>query len=215
MRFPGDKDRHAIIGTTGSGKTQAALWHLSGRDFHVMPWVIYNYKGEESIDAIQGARHIDLDEMPETPGIYIAHPLPHQTEEVERHMWRIWEQGKIGVYIDEGYMVGRTNPAFRALLTQGRSKYIPMIVLSQRPVWMDTFVFTESQFFQVFRLQHIKDIKRVEEFVPANLERRLPEFHSYYYDVGTNKMVIMRPVPPIETILATFRRRLMRQKKVV
>ena len=44
-------------------------------------------------------------------------------------MWEIWKRGGIGVYVDEGYMVGNNNPAFRAILTQGRSKEIPAIVL--------------------------------------------------------------------------------------
>lgn len=215
MRFPTDKDRHAIIGATGSGKTQFALWCLSHRNFHTMPWIVYNYKHEESIDAIEGARHIELDDVPTSPGIYVAHPHPDDEEGVQAQMWEIWKRGNIGVYVDEGYMVGRHNRAFRSLLTQGRSKRIPMMVLSQRPVWMDTFVFSESQFFSVFRLQHKKDIVNVESFVPVNLGERLPDFHSYYYDVGENKVQIMKPVPDIEAILATFERRLRKQKQVV
>jgi hypothetical protein len=215
IRFATDQDRHSIIGTTGSGKTQAALWHLSHRNFHLMPWLIYDYKREQSINAIEGARHIELDEIPDTPGIYIAHPHPDDTDAVEKQMWAIWNRGNTGVYVDEGYMVGRHNRAFRSLLTQGRSKSIPMIVLSQRPVWMDNFVFSESQFFQVFRLQFRKDVANVESFVPVNLKNRLPEYHSYYYDVGQDRVNVLKPVPAIEAILGTFERRLRPQRKAV
>jgi hypothetical protein len=209
IRFPSDRQRHAIIGATGSGKTQAALWHLSHRHFEAMPWIVYNFKQDESIDAIPYAKDLAVEEIPTLPGIYITRPIPEQDdEEVAAQMWAVWHKGGTGVYIDEGYMIGKKNKAFRALLTQGRSRSIPMIVLSQRPVWMDRFVFSESDFFQVFRLQHLKDRQAVSQFVPANLEQRLPDFHSWYYDVGANQCVIMRPVPNIEVIHDTFERRL-------
>lgn len=213
VRLPGDDQRHSIIGATGSGKTQAALHHLSMRNFHEMPWLAYNFKSDQSIDSIPGALHIGLDEVPDKPGVYVTHPLPSDEPAVENQMWHIWKRGNTGVYIDEGYMVGRNNQAFRALLTQGRSKRIPMIILSQRPVWMDRFVFSESEFYQIFRLQHRKDRKTVQEFIPEsiNLEKRLPDYHSYYYDVGANRAHILRPVPQMGHIHSTFRRRLPRR----
>ena len=215
MRFPDDTQRISIIGSTGSGKTQAALWHLSHRRFDLMPWLILNFKGDESIDGIPYARHIDVDEVPVQPGVYISHPLPHEEDRVEAQLWAIWERGNTGVYVDEGYMMGRNNRAFRAILTQGRSKHIPTMVLTQRPTWIDTFIFTESEFFQVFRLQHRNDKKRVAEFSPINIETRIPDFHSYYYDVGANDVTFLRPVPSLETIHLTFERRLERKKNVV
>lgn len=215
MRLPDDTNRLAIVGATGSGKTQAALWHLSLQDIDRKPWVVYNFKTDKSIDGIPFAKPIELDEVPVKPGVYIAHPHPAQQEDVENHMWEIWERENTGVYVDEGYMVGDRNPAFRALLTQGRSRHIPMIVLSQRPVWMDRFVFSEAEFYQVFRLQHQKDRKSVMEFVPADLSKRLPEYHSYYYDVGENKVTPLRPVPSLEEIHRTFERRLARVRKTV
>jgi hypothetical protein len=213
MRFPKDTERHVIVGATGSGKTQAALWHLSFRDYEQMPWVIYNYKRDESIDGIPGAQELPTDEIPVDPGVYITHPLPD--EDVEPQMWSLWNRGDVGVYVDEGYMVGRNNRAFRALLTQGRSRHVPMIVLSQRPVWMDRFVFSEAEYHQIFRLQHRKDREAVEQFVPADLEKRLPEYHSYYYDVAQNHVYVVRPVPSLEHIHETFRQRLIGDREAV
>jgi len=215
MRLPDSSQRLAIVGATGSGKTQAAIWHLSMRDYMQRPWIVYNWKTDKSIDGIPGHFDIGLEELPKYPGVYVVHPHPNNEEEVERQMWAIWERGGIGVYVDEGYMVGNNNPAFRSLLTQGRSREIPIITLSQRPVWMDRFVFSESEFFQVFRLQHKKDRQSVEQFVPANLSRRLPEYHSYYYDVGDDKMTVLRPVPDIDHIYSGFDARLSRLKRVV
>ena len=173
MNLPDDTQRLSIVGATGSGKTQAAMWHLSNRDYLDRPWIVYNFKTDRSIDSIPYKKDIELDEIPVKPGIYITHPQPDSQEEIEAQMWEIWKRGGIGVYVDEGYMVGNNNPAFRAILTQGRSKEIPAIVLSQRPVWMDRFVFSESEFFQVFRLNHKQDRKNVEQFIPADIGNRL------------------------------------------
>jgi len=215
MRLPSDSQHISIIGSNGSGKTQAALWHLSERSYTAKPWIIYNFKRDESIDDIPGARFIGTDIVPTSPGVYVVHPYPDEQLEVENQMWAIWERGNTGVYVDEGYMIGRHNGAFRALLTQGRSKRIPMMVLSQRPVWMDKFVFSESQFFQVFRLQSSDDIKSIMKFVPADLTKRLPDYCSYYYDVGDNKLSKLSPVPDIDSIHATFAKRLKNQKLAV
>ena len=213
MRFPGDTERHVIVGATGSGKTQAALWHLSHRSYDTKPWVIYNYKRDTSIDAIPGSQDLPIDQIPKEPGIYITHPLPD--EDVEPQMWALWNKGNVGIYADEGYMIGRNNKAFRAMLTQGRSRHIPMIVLSQRPVWMDRFVFSEAEYHQIFRLQHRKDRDAVAQFVPADLEKRLPDYHSYYYDVGANHVYVLRPVPSLQHIHATFQDRLAGERRVV
>lgn len=215
LNFPDDTQRLSIIGSTGSGKTQAALWHLSHRRFDLMPWVVYDFKRDGSISTLPYARPIAVTEIPVKPGVYVVNPLPDDVDGVENQMQHIWQRGSMGIYIDEGYMVGNNNRAFRSLLTQGRSKQIPMIVLSQRPVWMDRFVFSESEFFQVFRLQHKKDVENVRGFVPADLGKRLPEFYSYYYDVKTDTVSVLRPVPEIETIHETFARRLGPVRQVI
>lgn len=225
MNWPGDRDRESIIGATGSGKTQSAVWQLSHRNYHLMPWVIYNFKNDELIDGIPYAQNLELDRIPVKPGIYIVHPHPDDFDAVESQMAAIWGTGHMGVYIDEGYMIGRNNPWFRSILTQGRSKEIPVITLSQRPAWMDRFVFSESQFFQVFRLQDADDMKNVYRYVPkqkveAKLKQfpdsTLPEFYSLYYDVKQNRLDILKPVPAnVNDIYRTFARRLGSLRKAV
>ena len=216
MTWPGDKDRFTIVGATGSGKTQAALYNLSHRNYDVKPWMIYDFKGEELISAIDGAQHISMsDKLPKEAGIYVVHPVPGEEEIVDEHMTRVWERGDMGVYVDEGYMVGQRSIGFRRLLTQGRSLHIPMIVNSQRPVYMDRFVFSESEFFQIFRLQHTDDVKSAEKFIPFDLESRLPAFYSYYYDVKANKLVVLSPVPDSQAILDTFDTRIPKARRVI
>jgi hypothetical protein len=208
-----------VIGVTGSGKTQAALWQLSIRRFDLMPWLVVNYKHDELIDGIPHVRHIDLDELPVAPGVYVVHPGPGQEPELERLLWAVWERGHVGLYVDEGYMLGHRNEAFRAILTQGRSKHIPAITLTQRPAWIDTFVFSEADFIQVFKLRHDRDRVRVAEFSPIDLDKPLPPYYSYYFDAtansGAGDLVILRPVPSIQTIHQTFARRLANRRVAV
>jgi hypothetical protein len=216
MKFPDDTQRITIVGATGSGKTFAGMYQLSRRDLYTQTWIVYDFKRDDLINEIEGAQHIRLDEkLPERPGVYVVHPVPGNEEYVNDHMFRVWERENIGVYVDEGYMIGNNSPAFRALLTQGRSKHIPMIVLSQRPVYMDRFVFSESEFFQVFRLQHEDDIRSAQKFIPYSLSTRLPPYYSYYYDVVDDRLVVLSPVPDRDAILDTFKTKLHQNRKVI
>jgi hypothetical protein len=216
MQLPGDQDRIAIIGATGSGKTHAGMWHLSRRNYDVKPWIVYDFKMEEFINEIPGAYRLSVtDPIPTRPGIYIVQPNADQEDLVEIQMWKIWSTENTGVFIDEGYMLGNGNRGFRMLLTQGRSKHIPMIVLCQRPVWLDRFVFSESQFFQVFHLNSRKDLQTVEQYVPQDLSTPLPLRHSYYYDVRARSLVMLRSMPDKDAILDTFDLKLQKLRKVI
>jgi hypothetical protein len=216
VNFPTDTQRLVIVGATGSGKTQAALWHLSRANFDTKPWIIYDFKHDELIGQIEGVQTLTLDaEIPEQPGLYVVHPRPDQTMEVEAQMWKIWTHENVGVYVDEGSLLGKANPAFRSILTQGRSKHIPVIVLVQRPVFVDQFIFSEASFFQIFRLNRDKDLETVNGFIPFKLKERLPDYHSYYYDVGANKIVVMKAVPDREALLNAFYWKLESLKRAV
>lgn len=209
FRIPSNDNRTAIVGATGSGKSVAEMWHLSMRDVDRRPYVIFNWKNDKGIDGIPHARHIGLEEIPLKPGVYVYHPTPEvDDDDVDNILWEIWDREKIGVVVDEGYMVPKNSPSFRALLVQGRSKEIPMITLSQRPVHMDRFVFSESEFFQIFRLQHDDDRKTVQKFIPQAVGRRLPKFHSYYYDAAEDKLTVLGPVPPVNELYKVFDRKL-------
>ncbi len=208
MRLPDDSKRLVIVGRNGTGKTQAGVWHLSLQNWKTMPWVIFNWKRDKLIGQISCAKEIDLTEVPVEPGIYVVCPRPDQFEEVEAFLWACWEKENIGIYIDEGYMLAngkQYSPAYRAIQTQGRSKHIPTITLSQRPVAMDRFVFSETNFYQIFALNDKNDRKRIAEWVPGyDPQEILPAFHSWYYDVDANALCILKPVPRASEILRVF-----------
>jgi hypothetical protein len=212
MRKPDDSHRHLIVGRTGSGKTQAAMDAMSYRSFDTKRWIIFDYKGDALI-AQSGAREIGLfDPLPELPGLYVVRPLP--TDDVKPLLWQIWREGNTGIYVDEGYMIDdgdkKDNP-FRAILTQGRSKQIPVILLSQRPVWLSRFAFSEATFIQLFDLTDLRDAQTVTKFVPMldeNYAEKLGRYQSYYYDVERKKLAKLAPARKADKILAQIRDRM-------
>lgn len=217
MRLPDNTQRLAIVGRTGSGKTVAALWHLSQRDFDRHPWLIIDYKHDNSIDQIPGLQEIAVtDKPPKRAGLYVVRPFPEVDDDaLETMLMKVWERGKTGIYLDEGYMIGRFNKSYRAILTQGRSKHIPVITLSQRPAWISPFIFSESEFIQSYHLQTPRDIARMQEFMPGADIARLPDYHSYYWSVPDFEMVFLKPVPKLPEILNRFEDKMVRHRYLV
>ena len=80
---------------------------------------------------------------------------------------------------------------------------------------MDKFVFTESEFKQVFRLQNVGDIDKMEEYIPFDLSRRLQRRWSYYYDAIEDRLDVMRPVPDQVAIQSMFAAKLSKLRKVI
>lgn len=207
VKWPGHHDRTAILGRTGSGKTTFACWLLSGKNFNSQPWVMVNTKGDPLINEIaeiEGVKRIGIDDTPDDVGLHVVDPLPGEQEKLDAFFFRVWEKQNCGVYIDEGYMIEITD-GFNALLTQGRSRECPMIVLSQRPAWISKFVFSEADFISVFQLQHVDDRKNVSKFVPIDVNARLPKHHSFWYNVSDNDLVKFEPVPPKAQIINNFK----------
>ena len=210
FRLPNTTQRTAVVGKTGSGKTQFGMWLLSHAAFDVQPYIIYDFKGEEFIQEIEYVQEIDLNTVPTEPGLYVVRPIPGQEDQVEQQLWKVWQQENVGLFIDECYMIDKYSKAFKACLTQGRSKHIPMYLLSQRPVQVDRFVFSEADFHAVFFLNDERDRDVVGKYMPPDVEldERLPEYYCRWYDVSCDQFVILSPVPDRASILERFNTRL-------
>jgi hypothetical protein len=218
--LPNDSQSILLIGKNGSGKTRAAVWHLAQRDLANSRWVIVNHKREELINSIPGATFMEMDKYPpDEPGVYIYQPRPdYDDEAVSRLLWWIYETENVGLYVDEGYMINPREPSLNSLYTQGRSKKIPVITLSQRPARISRFAVSEAAFFQVFNLTDKRDRKTIQEFIPVDLDyymlpqngeaRLLRPYHSIYYDTSGDEPIVMAPVPGDEEILSIFEEKL-------
>jgi hypothetical protein len=215
FRFPSTDHRTTIVGRTGSGKTYLAYWLLGKAHFDKQPYIIVDYKQDELLNTSNRFHEIGLsDKIPSKPGIYIVHPRPDETNEVEAFLWKVWKKTRTGLYIDEGYLVPDAG-ALQAIYTTGRSRHIPIMLLSQRPLWVTRFAFSEVEFFAAFHLNDKDDEKRVRQFTPRDFfnEGRLAKHHSRWYDVGEDFKAILGPVPNADILVDTIEKRLAPKKK--
>ena len=204
FRLPGATDRSIFMGATGTGKTTLAAHVLSRQNLIVRPWVILDFKDEELWDKVRPER-LKLGELPGRRGLYKMSVLPGQDEALERWLWRVWSKGNIGIFCDEAtYLAGMDS--CKAILRQGRSKRIPVIACTQRPVGIDREFFTESAYKSVMRLDDNRDYKVVREFTRgANVEPLLPKYWSYWHDNAQNTTFTLRPAPSPATIASDLR----------
>lgn len=166
-----------------------------------MPWVVIDYKHDALLNSIAKTRELPVTaaRIPKNPGVYIVHPLPSQEDEVEALLWKVWQKGNTGVYIDEGHMLPNRG-ALAALATQGRSLGIPMITLTQRPRWTSRFVFSEADYISAFHLTYPDDRRFVSGILDSDLNEPLPEYHSRYHSISKHTTYNLLPVPKADSI---------------
>jgi hypothetical protein len=215
VTLPNNTQRQLTIGATGSGKTQFAAHTLSLRDIDRLPWIIANFKDDELLNAIPHATELDGLTLPKKlpPGIYIARPDIDDWDGMEALMSEIWQRTHIGLMVDEALAISEPrHPAFRRLLTQGRSRRCPVIACTQRPVDVDRYAFSESELITVMELRDDREAAKIEEQTGFYPDRHtLPRFHSYCIQRGggTGQVVtVCPPVPTFEKILKVFDKKL-------
>lgn len=228
FRYPNDSQHTAIIGMNGSGKTVMGAWLLANSSYDIQPKIILDYKREEIFDKIDHLTDINLNYVPTKPGVYRLRLMKRDDDAVDEWFYRVLDKENVGLYIDEGLQVPQQAPRYRGLqtlLTQGRSKRCPVTILMQRPAWVSQFIFSESSFFAVFRMQADTDKTKIAEFVPSkrqsplatlngrvfpiwDLDITLPEYYSRWYDSTKDFSTILLPGPDEKAILAKFYDRL-------
>jgi DNA helicase HerA-like ATPase len=218
LRFPNDTHRHAIVGMTGSGKTVFGMSMLSRRSFNRRPWLIFDSKRDKLIRQIPHLNEIGIEErIPSKRGLYVVRPVPGQHEEIDQWLWKLWRHENAGLFIDEGYSIRAHSEALQAVLTQGRSKNLPVIALSQRPAHVSPFIMSESDFISVFYLQNPRDVERVQEYLPHDKwsnpidPSELPNHHSFWWHGARREFARFGPCEPEDIILDRFDARKVRR----
>lgn len=202
FRFPGGDARTCILGATGSGKSTCGVWLLAHQRFDKRPWVCVDFKREIIFDRVGFPPIVELDlhsPPPKRPGLYLISPRPGQDVALEAFLWRLWERENCGLYVDEAALMPDGN-AFPAILQQGRSKRVPVIACSQRPVGVARGLFSEANFFCVYRMTDKRDYQLIQGFVPAEIGEPMPPHHWRWFDVARNRLLHMAPVPHPERV---------------
>ena len=210
FRFPGGDARTTVIGATGTGKTTCGVWLLSHQRFDKRPWVVVDFKREQIFDQIglPPIQQITLgSRIPKKPVLYLVSPRPDQDDQLEDWLWRVWERENVGLFVDEASLMPDRD-AFRAVLQQGRSKRLPLIACTQRPVDVKRGLFSEASYFCVYRMADKRDYRVVEGFIPANLSAPLKPHHWHWYDVAKNRLLHMGPVPKPAQVAEMARERI-------
>lgn len=239
LRMPDDTQRLLVLGQTGSGKSQFGTGVLSLRSWHIMPWVIFDYKREKLFLDIDHATDGGLIEIspkskpPTKAGLYICRPIPDEDDEaVELFLKRMWAQGHIGLYGDEGFMIpqGRGQSGLKRILIQGRSLHVPVILLYQRPVDMSRYAVSQADYVAYFYFNDLRDVGSVANYIKPvaapkgglwdgrqliapegsliGPQTRLAKYNSLWYDVGQNETKVLLPAPSASQIVDTFAARM-------
>lgn len=206
-RLPSRRDRTAVVGFTGSGKTLFGNFLLSKRDLKKETWVYLDFKNdsEDIVNQLSGVKHIDYHDMPKKPGLYAIHPFHSEKEEINNFLWKLWDRRNVGIYVDEMYPLNDSD-AIEAILTQGRSLYIPVIMNAQRPAFITRFMFSEAQYISVFHLNDVRDWKTISGYMPIPHEQwildNMHQYHSLWFDVTKRQLTLFKPAPSKDEIFA-------------
>jgi hypothetical protein len=177
-----------------------------------------DYKRDKLLNSIDRRQRIGFNTVPTKPGLYhlTANPISDD-DAMEAWLMKVWRKTNIGLYIDEALrMPTRQTGAYETILTQGRALNIPVISLSQRPVDLSRYAFSETNHVAVFRLTDMRDRKKVAEYIPAlDPNYELPEYHSVWYGVDKNRKFVLTPTPVADEILKTFSWRLQPRRRAL
>lgn len=209
FKLPGATDRTVVIGPTGTGKTIGGAWLLSKQRLDKRPWVALDFKSEELWDMVGDPpmRPLALGSVPKKPGLYRMPVMPGQEDRLEEWLWKVWEKGNIGLFADEVSLMPQ-KAAFKAILRQGRSKHIPVIACTQRPVDCDREVFTESGYRMLYGIGDKRDWQTIQglfQHSQLDVTIALPQYWSYWYDDKQKHCWRLRPTPDPDSIAKSIR----------
>lgn len=216
-RFRWRQGEHvALIGPTGSGKTNAAFWLLPMRQYVVIlgtkPKDIslekfgkrHGYKRIKEWGKLSPKRWPRRILWPEARSVDAA---AKQAAAFSAAMSRIYVEGGWTLYVDELWFfchVLKLTHLIKVYLQQARSLQISLVVSSQRPAWIPVEVFDQSTHLFFYRDNDERNLSRMSGigWLSANQIKlaiaSLPEFHVLYVNTRTGTMVITKLPPPPE-----------------
>jgi hypothetical protein len=174
-------ERAAFVGKTGSGKSYLARHFLAP----VRRLVVFDGKGD-----------LDLNEWGLVPAgqkeqrslknggngrLYVPPQLDGDWSE---WLTLVYGLGNVLLYIDEMYAVvepgKRPHPLLAACYTRGRSRGIGVWASTQRPSWVPLIMFSEAEWFFIFRLTMADDRKKLAGFTGPDVEHPIKDRHGFF-----------------------------------
>lgn len=180
---PKISERMAIIGQTGTGKSELASRILP----HYRNVGIFDPKRMFEYPDVEVFEHPDR-LVRAKPHSFIYRPKPALFADIEGYekVYRYaYEHGNIMVYNDDmvGIIPGNRPPHhLRVIYMMGRAKNVGSISLFQRPTCVPLILMTEATRFAAFRLSWDDDIKRVKKLVRGYDPERMGEHDFFYID---------------------------------
>lgn len=213
--------RGLLLGKTGSGKTQNALFQL--QNAAVFPVIIFDTKIEDAFFALRDEANgvilevcedFDsfeaLSKLPkkDMPDFILVRPPSAEVvdgDALDKYLQLVYRKfGSVFLYVDEVFnwhVGGKPLPGLMELLGRGRSKKKTVLMGNQRPSWISRSCFTESDHFYIHRLLDIRDKKTLDSVVPNySVTANPPEYHFYHFDTSKHEIPqLYKPVPITES----------------
>lgn len=206
--FPKRDERICILGATGSGKTNFLVYLLSYLAKSQTTRIdILDTKVEPKFEQLPFSEVVEnFDDLSKCEALVrIYRPNGKEVNDLELLdqylQWRYENAPNLTVIDEIGSLGINTKPrmGLQNLLTRGRSRNAALWICSQRPAWVNNFIFTESKRFYVFYLNDEKDRKRVTQFTTPAMEKPAKiEYGFKYYKVGTRSVTEFKGVPNMD-----------------
>lgn len=198
-------ERAIIAGRTGSGKTVLGNWLIKRSP---QKWVIFNpkhtagYNDLPHVEILDGFNAKKIDAAIPKSRYILLNFKPAESD--PRFMdacvaWLHDQYDNIGLCADELYTLhdsGRPLPGLTGWLTRGRERKQSFAGLTQRPVWISRFCFSEADYIGGMSLQLASDRKAMMQNTGrAEYLKKLDPHYWLWYRVSADGLDLYGPVP--------------------
>lgn len=203
---PDAGQRFVVAGRTGSGKSTLACWMLKRSP---QTWIILNPKHTEAFKHLPEVVTLKKwdekqlrKELQRTKYVSLNFSGDQATADYMDGIisWAHDSFSDIGVCADELYTIhsgsGKAGPGLTAWLTRGRERKQSFVGLTQRPVWVSRFCFSEADCISAMDLTMEADRNTLYEHTgQEDFLDRVLDHRWLCYDVAGDRLVKYGPVP--------------------